>query len=118
MGDEPTEFWQEESARDRQDMRRVVVRWVLALLVLLAGLGFALWYSMSAVSDDESGRGQFFEATADIHGDYDLMTLAEPHAMRFTANGYKPLTQPVGKPWYSWMPSGEQKLDVNLEPEQ
>jgi len=46
------------------------------------------------------------------------MTLAEPHTIRFTANGYKPLARPVGKPWYSWMPSGEQKLDVNLEAEQ
>jgi len=31
-------------------MRRVVVRWLLVLLVLLAGLGFALWWSTSAVS--------------------------------------------------------------------
>jgi hypothetical protein len=152
MSDQPREFWQEEAERERGEMRRIVLRWLLVMFVFLAVLGFALWWSSSAVhfgasrvkqttsatyrvfgtvrdsetgqpvpwaevADEQSGRGPYFQTTAGLYGVYELVTLAEPHQVLIRAYGYKTAVRRVGKAWYLWMPSGQQQLDVALEPE-
>jgi len=69
------------------------------------------------IGDDPSGRPPHYRASADRHGAYELMTIAEPHQLRISAFGFKPATRRVGRVWYLWMPRGEELLDILLEPE-
>ena len=43
------EFWEEQSAEDKRDLRKQIARWCLLFVLLLAGLFFATWWSSSAV---------------------------------------------------------------------
>jgi hypothetical protein len=69
------------------------------------------------VSDDASARPPLFHSTADRFGGYELRTIAEPHAVVYTALGYLPATVHIGKAWYLWMPSGAENVDVRLNRE-
>lgn len=71
----------------------------------------------AAVEDDPGGQPPFFRADADQHGAFSLLTLAEPHRLRVSAFGYKPLSRQIGRHWFVWMPQGEERLDLQLTPE-
>ena len=68
------------------------------------------------VEDDPAGQPPFFRADADHHGVFELLTLAEPHRIRVSALGYRPLSLDVGRVWFLWMPRGDEQKNVDLLP--
>jgi hypothetical protein len=68
------------------------------------------------VEDDPAGQPPFFRTDADYHGAFELMTLAEPHRIRASAPGYHPLVLNIGPTWFLWMPSGNEKKNIELRP--
>ena len=69
------------------------------------------------VRDNPAGRPPLTEATADVSGSFELMTVAEPHDVVVSALGYQARKVRVGRNWYLWMPRGSEQVDVTLEPE-
>lgn len=69
------------------------------------------------IMDDPEKRAPRFESSADFYGKFQLMTLPEPHVVVIAAYGHKPKRVSIGKTWYLWMPSGEEKLEIALDPE-
>lgn len=69
----------------------------------------------AVIADDLSGRSPWSHATADRRGVYELLTLAEPHKINITANGYQARSIQIGRQWFLWMPSGSERLDIELE---
>jgi hypothetical protein len=69
------------------------------------------------ISDGQEGPGPHFSAQADHLGHYELLTLAEPHDVHVSALGYQAARTRIGRSWYSWMPSGDERADVALQPE-
>jgi hypothetical protein len=69
------------------------------------------------VRDDPGGHPPHFEATADHMGNFELATIAEPHNVLVTAIGFRPGSVRVGRVWYIWMPRGEERVTIALEPE-
>ena len=69
------------------------------------------------IADDPQGRPPHFRTTADLEGNFELMTVAEPHNILVMAHGYKAKAIGVGKAWYLWMPSGAEQLEIRLERE-
>lgn len=69
------------------------------------------------VEDDPSGRPPLHASHADPQGNYTLKTLAEPHTIRAHAPGFQTATRKVGRPWYMWMPTGEEQWEVVLQPD-
>jgi hypothetical protein len=69
------------------------------------------------VQDDPDKRPPRFETSADFYGKFALMTLPEPHTIVIAAYGHKPQRISIGKTWYLWMPSGEEELEIKLDPE-
>ena len=69
------------------------------------------------VADDPRGRPPFFQTDADQRGSFTLLTLAEPHWVRVTANGYRPAGVQVGRHWFVWWPRGQERRDVELHSE-
>jgi hypothetical protein len=70
-----------------------------------------------AVEDDPAGDPPYFRTEADQDGAYSLLTLAEPHNVRISANGYRVSTLHIGKPWFIWWPRGEERHEIRLNPE-
>ena len=68
------------------------------------------------VEDDPAGQPPFFRADADYSGVYELVTLAEPHRIRASAPGYRPVMLDVGRAWFVWMPRGNEKKNIELWP--
>jgi hypothetical protein len=56
------------------------------------------------VEDDPAGQLPFFHADADYRGGFNLVTLAEPHRIRVSAPGYRPVSLEIGRAWFIWMP--------------
>jgi hypothetical protein len=71
----------------------------------------------AVVEDDPDGSPPMFRADADIQGAYSLLTLAEPHRVRISAVGHRSAVLGIGKAWFLWWPSGDEKQDVRLDPE-
>ncbi|MEO7653566.1 MAG: hypothetical protein ABIZ80_24165 [Bryobacteraceae bacterium] len=155
MNEDPIEapdFWKEQQAEDRFDMRKQLLRWGLTFAILFGGVALAFWWSGSAihfgasrvsgetvptyeisglvtdaltgtpipwpeVADETSGRGPFFTAESQPTGRFRLLTLAEPHQVLITANGYQPRRAQVGNSWFFWWPKGSAQLDVQLSPQ-
>ncbi|MBI4894036.1 MAG: hypothetical protein HY821_25690 [Acidobacteria bacterium] len=69
------------------------------------------------ISDDGQGPPPHFHAMADHMGHYELNTMAERHMVVVTGLGYAATQVRVGRAWYSWMPSGEERVDVRLKKE-
>ena len=69
------------------------------------------------IRDDSSGRPPFGHATADRSGVYELLTVAEPHRILVTANGYRSKELQVGRQWFVWMPRGTEQRDIQLLPQ-
>lgn len=69
------------------------------------------------IEDHPDGRAPLFHAVADVRGEFELATLAEPHQIVVTGLGYKAVIRSVGKPWYLWLPRGVERVNVLLEPE-
>ena len=61
------------------------------------------------VADDPSGQPPLFSAQADQYGRFQLATLPIAHAVRISANGYKPNTLQAGNDWFTWWPRGENR---------
>jgi hypothetical protein len=68
------------------------------------------------VEDDPAGQPPFFHADADYLGGFDLVTLAEPHRIRVSAPGYRPISLDIGRAWFVWMPRGSEKKNIDLPP--
>jgi hypothetical protein len=71
----------------------------------------------AAIEDEPSGDPPLFRSDADAEGFYSLLTLAEPHNVRISAVGYRPVVVRIGKPWFVWWPRGDEHHDVSLPPE-
>jgi hypothetical protein len=71
----------------------------------------------AAVEDDPAGRPPLYHIDANYAGAFELLTLAEPHRVRVSARGYRPVWIRVGRPWFLWLPRGEERRDVELLPE-
>ena len=68
------------------------------------------------VEDDPGGPPPFFRTDAGYAGDFELVTLAEPHRIRVSAPGYYPLRVEIGRAWFVWMPRGNEKKNIDLLP--
>jgi len=69
------------------------------------------------IEDDPAGNPPYFRTSADQDGVYSLLTLAEPHNLRISAQGYKPVTLWIGRAWFVWWPRGEERRQIRLNPE-
>lgn len=69
------------------------------------------------IADAPSGRPPLFHTTADRLGAFDLLTIAEQHNILINALGYRPGSARVGKAWYTWMPKGRERMDIQLQKE-
>ena len=70
----------------------------------------------ASVEDDPTGHPPFFRTDADYAGVYELSTLAEPHRVRITSPGYRPAIVEIGRTWFLWMPSGGEKVNIDILP--
>jgi hypothetical protein len=70
----------------------------------------------AAVEDDPAGQPPLFRVDAEYSGTYELLTLAEPHRIRVSAPGYRPLAVDVGRAWFLWMPQGSERKNIELLP--
>jgi hypothetical protein len=68
------------------------------------------------VEDDPAGRPPFYVAEADQAGRFRLLTFAEPHRIRVSAPNYVTTLVEVGRVWFLWMPRGEERRELKLEP--
>jgi hypothetical protein len=68
------------------------------------------------VEDDPAGAPPFFRTDAGYSGDFELVTLAEAHRIRVSAQGYHPLLVDIGRAWFVWMPRGNEKKNIDLLP--
>jgi hypothetical protein len=71
----------------------------------------------AVVEDDAGGRPPFYRTEASYSGVYELLTLAEPHRIRVSAPGYRSAIAGIGRTWFLWLPKGEEKRDIELQPE-
>ena len=71
----------------------------------------------AVVGDDPAGLPPLFHTEANLHGAFELLTIAEPHRLRITAPGYRPATIDVGRRWFLWIPRGREQRNVVLTPE-
>jgi hypothetical protein len=71
----------------------------------------------ASVEDDVSGRPPFYRSDANQYGQFDLVTLSEPHRIRISAPGFRAVTVSVGRTWFLWLPSGREEHDIRLLPE-
>ena len=74
------------------------------------------WKGELQPEDDPAGQPPFFRADAGLRGDYELATLAEPHRIRVSAPGYRPLILEIGRAWFIWIPRGKEKKNIELMP--
>ena len=70
-----------------------------------------------SVQDDPAGHPPLFQTLGDVNGSFELITIPEPHYVIFSALGYRSRRVKIGKIWYLWMPSGDERMQVRLEPE-
>jgi len=68
------------------------------------------------VEDDPAGPPPFFRTDAGYGGDFELVTLAEPHRIRVSAPGYHSVLVDIGRAWFVWMPRGNEKKNIDLLP--
>jgi hypothetical protein len=68
------------------------------------------------VEDDPGGPPPLFKTDAGYRGEFELVTLAEPHRIRVSAPGYHPLLVEIGRAWFVWIPSGKEKKNIDLLP--
>lgn len=68
------------------------------------------------IATDFSVSGKFFETTADADGAFTLMTMPEPQKLVVSASGYQQASVPVGRQWFSWLPSGKEEKNIELHP--
>ena len=45
----PHEFWREQAADDRRDLRKLIVRWALGFTFIFAWVYLVVWWSGAAV---------------------------------------------------------------------
>jgi hypothetical protein len=94
---------------------RAVPTWVVSGVVRNAATHAPVpWAS---IGDDPAGLPPHSHTDADLHGAFELLTMAEPHVLRITAPGYRPATVHVGRTWFLWRPRGREQRDVELTPE-
>jgi hypothetical protein len=70
----------------------------------------------ASITTEITSGPQFFQTNADASGSFSLMTMAEPHKLIVKANGYREATVQVGRQWFSWLPTGAEKKNVELLP--
>lgn len=95
---------------------RAAPTWTVAGIVRNAATHAPVAWAI--IADDPGGLPPLFRAEANLHGAFELLTIAEPHRVRITAAGYRGTTIAVGRRWFLWMPRGGERRDVELTPEQ
>ena len=68
------------------------------------------------VEDDPAGPPPLFRTDTGYGGDFELLTLAEPHRIRVSAPGYHTSVVNIGRAWFVWMPRGNEKKNIDLLP--
>jgi hypothetical protein len=71
----------------------------------------------AVVADDFVGKPPFYQTDASYSGEFELLTLAEPHRIRISAPGYRTAMVGVGRTWFLWLPKGEERRNIELFPE-
>ena len=71
----------------------------------------------AVVEDEPTGKAPFYHTDANYSGAFELLTLAEPHRIRASAPGFHPASVAVGRQWFLWLPKGNEKRDIQLQPE-
>jgi hypothetical protein len=71
----------------------------------------------AVVEDDPVGKPPSYHTDANYSGAYELLTLAEPHRIRASAPGFRSATVSIGRQWFLWLPKGNEKRDIQLQPE-
>ena len=69
------------------------------------------------IEDDPEGQAPYYQTDADQNGNFELLTLAEPHRLRISAAGYRTATERVGRQWFLWLPDGKEQHDIKLLPQ-
>lgn len=69
------------------------------------------------IADGPKAKAPHFASVADHLGHFELHTLPERHEVTASALGYRTKTVTVGREWYSWMPSGDERVDFMLRRE-
>lgn len=72
----------------------------------------------AGIADGPDARQPRFHSMADHLGHFELHTLPERHEVTASALGYRPRTVKVGREWYAWMPSGDERVDFHLSREE
>lgn len=73
--------------------------------------------AFARIADGPKAKPPHFASTADHLGHFEMHTLPERHEVTASALGYRPRTRQVGREWFSWMPSGDERLDFLLKRE-
>ena len=73
--------------------------------------------SWAEIFDDPTGYPPLFRSSAGFDGKFELLTIAEPHAVRVAALGYAEARVEVGRRWFLWMPKGGEPLAILLHRE-
>ncbi|MGH9723119.1 MAG: carboxypeptidase-like regulatory domain-containing protein [Bryobacteraceae bacterium] len=79
--DEPRggpEFWTEQAAEDRKDLRGQVIRWLLGFVLLFGGVFYAFWWSGEAVDFGAARVTGSASATYKLSGRVRDRTSGEP----------------------------------------
>jgi hypothetical protein len=71
----------------------------------------------AVVEDDSSGQPPFYRCDSNQFGNFELLTLPEPHRVHVSASGFHPTVISVGRAWFLWLPNGTERHDVVLAPE-
>ncbi len=69
------------------------------------------------VLHDEYDGKTYANVTGKADGTFELSTIATAHNVHVSAFGHKTTVVRVGKPWFTWLPSGSEKVQVVLTPE-
>jgi hypothetical protein len=107
-------WWSGRAVRFGADRVSETVRptWAVRGTVVDATTGQPVPWAV--VEDHPAGHPPYYRTEADEHGNFTLLTLADRHAMRVSAPGYIPVTVTIGRPWFLWIPYGEESEKIVL----
>ena len=66
---------------------------------------------------DELDGKVLFQGSGKVDGTFELNTVASAHGLGVSAFGYRGAVVQVGRPWFTWLPTGSEHVEVRLTPE-
>lgn len=66
---------------------------------------------------DELDGKVLFQGSGKADGTFELSTVSSVHGLGVTAFGYRGAVVQVGRPWFTWLPTGSEYVEVRLTPE-